>query len=201
MSFGQSPEKPYLVLGPQAPPVGVAARGKAWGYGVQNRVDCVVMDLWRTQTRLPSASAPSVFAALGCPTGRTPRRPCERGPNDAGAWYSPSTQPGPPAATMRGTSWETKVWASYDPLTVAVRHSPQGVKMIPMEVIAVITPRRRAQRRASGTSSGPPRATSGRESAAAWNSALSLATNQLSRRRWCAADCPCWIASSSWESR
>ena len=51
-----------------------------------------------------------------------------------------------------------------------------------MDVMAVITPMRRAQRRTSGTSSGRPQATSGRESAAAYSSALSLATDQLSLR-------------------
>ena len=70
-----------------------------------------------------------------------------------------------------------------------------------MEVMAVITPMHRAQRRASGTSSGRPRATSGRESAAACSSALSLATDQLSLRLLCAAEDPCRMASSSGESR
>ena len=70
-----------------------------------------------------------------------------------------------------------------------------------MEVMAVITPMRQAQRRASCTSSGRPQATSGRGPVAACSSALSLATDQLFLRRLCAAEDPCRMASSNGESR
>ena len=64
-----------------------------------------------------------------------------------------------------------------------MRNNTRGLRMTPMEVIAVITPNRRAQPNASGTSSGHPGATSERASAAVCCNALLLATDYVSRRR------------------